>query len=480
MRWLLAVEFTSVVAFVGAAAWSVAAVPAPIPTIDAAALAAGATEETWTGVFVEQQHVGYAVARSAPTADGGTVYHQESMFRIQAMGNVERVVTAGTAVTNGKGELVSFDFLLSSPVRIIGRGEVKGTVIHLELDQAGDIQSLDIPVNEPPQLSMTLAGVVRGRQLHPGDHLTVSYFDPITLSNAPMDMIVDAPEPLANGEVGWWITTKFGAVETRKLIDENGETLREESPMGFSAVRMTRAEALDVDAGDPPDMVAMVAVPVTGLTDGRTRTRVSLTISGVDPGKVPNEPPLQSVVGNTVTVSIPALTDLPNLPVIGEGDTEATLSLPAKNAEMVAKAKEIVGDAPTRLEAVRRLNTFVHDYVQKVPTIGVPNGLEVLHAARGDCNEHTALFVSLARAAGIPSRIAAGLVHSDRLGDAFYYHAWPEVRLGGPTDWVPVDPTFGEFPADATHLKLVTGDLDRQVEIMGVMGRIHLDLVEAR
>ena len=86
------------------------------------------------------------------------------------------------------------------------------------------------------------------------------------------------------------------------------------------------------------------------------------------------------------------------------------------------------------------------------------------------------------RAAGIPARIAAGVVYSDRVTatGAFYYHAWPEVRLGGPTDWVPVDPTFGQFPADATHVKLVEGDLDRQVEIMAVMGRLGFELVEAR
>jgi hypothetical protein len=43
---------------------------------------------------------------------------------------------------------------------------------------------------------------------------------------------------------------------------------------------------------------------------------------------------------------------------------------------------------------------------------------------------------------------------------------------------VPVDPTFGQLPADATHVKLVEGDLDRQVEIMAVMGRLGFALVE--
>ena len=75
--------------------------------------------------------------------------------------------------------------------------------------------------------------------------------------------------------------------------------------------------------------------------------------------------------------------------------------------------------------------------------------------------------LSLARAAGIPARIAAGVVYAEP-GDgtgAFFYHAWPEVYLGGQTPWVPIDPTLNTFPADATHFKLVEGDLDRQIEI---------------
>ena len=58
----------------------------------------------------------------------------------------------------------------------------------------------------------------------------------------------------------------------------------------------------------------------------------------------------------------------------------------------------------------------------------------------------------------------------------FYYHAWPEIWLDR---WVPVDPTFGQFPADATHIKLVEGDLNRQIELMGVMGHIAFRLEES-
>jgi len=95
----------------------------------------------------------------------------------------------------------------------------------------------------------------------------------------------------------------------------------------------------------------------------------------------------------------------------------------------------------------------------------------VLAARRGDCNEHTVLYVALARAAGLPARAAAGLVHLD---GRFYYHAWPEVWLG---DWVAVDPTLDQFPADATHLRFVVGGLARQVELVRMIGKLKLEVL---
>src|SRR5205814_2129834 len=85
----------------------------------------------------------------------------------------------------------------------------------------------------------------------------------------------------------------------------------------------------------------------------------------------------------------------------------------------------------------RRINAWVYDSLRPVVTIGIPSALHVLRTRRGDCNEHTQLFVALARAAGIPARSVAGLAYVD---GKFYYHAWPEVLLRG---WVAVDPTFG-------------------------------------
>jgi hypothetical protein len=105
--------------------------------------------------------------------------------------------------------------------------------------------------------------------------------------------------------------------------------------------------------------------------------------------------------------------------------------------------------------------------------VGVPDALQVLSARRGDCNEHTQLFLALARAAGIPARSASGLAY---LGGKFYYHAWPEVYLGS---WVAVDPTFGQFPADAAHLRFVTGGLAKQTTLLRLMGRLQIDVLDS-
>ena len=107
-------------------------------------------------------------------------------------------------------------------------------------------------------------------------------------------------------------------------------------------------------------------------------------------------------------------------------------------------------------------------------TVGIPSALHVLHTRVGDCNEHTQLFVALARAAGIPARIASGLAYVD---GKFYYHAWPEIMLRG---WVAVDPTFGQFPADASHIRFVTGGLGRQAELLRLVGALKVDVIGTR
>ena len=84
----------------------------------------------------------------------------------------------------------------------------------------------------------------------------------------------------------------------------------------------------------------------------------------------------------------------------------------------------------------------------------------------------------MARSIGLPSRIAVGLVF---MHGAFYYHAWPEVYIADGEHrglWLPVDPTLNQFPADATHLRLARGGLEKQAAILPLLGRLRMTVLD--
>jgi transglutaminase/protease-like cytokinesis protein 3 len=138
----------------------------------------------------------------------------------------------------------------------------------------------------------------------------------------------------------------------------------------------------------------------------------------------------------------------------------------------MTQVKKILGPEQDALHATRKLLDWTYTTLDKTPTIGMPTALEALESRKGDCNEHAVLFTALARAAGIPARVAAGVVYLD---GAFYYHAWSEVWLG---QWVAVDPTFGQLPADATHVKFIEGGPEQHLGLLKVIGQVGMEIVE--
>ncbi len=137
------------------------------------------------------------------------------------------------------------------------------------------------------------------------------------------------------------------------------------------------------------------------------------------------------------------------------------------------KSQEILEEEKNAVRAAEKLEKWVYRNLQKTPTVSIPSALDVLKTRRGDCNEHATLFAALSRAAGIPTKIVLGVVYVE---GRFFYHAWDEVFVG---KWVSVDPTFGQFPADASHIKLIEGDLSKSIEVMKLIGKINIKIEEA-
>jgi transglutaminase-like putative cysteine protease len=143
--------------------------------------------------------------------------------------------------------------------------------------------------------------------------------------------------------------------------------------------------------------------------------------------------------------------------------------LQSDDPAIVALADSLTSGCADSWEAAAAICRFVDTAVEDVPTVSLPSAVDVLDAMRGDCNEHTALFVALARAAGIPAAVCNGIVYIDE--GRFGYHAWPAVWVGR---WVAMDPTFGMLLADATHIILAMGSLEDQYTINAVIGRLSV------
>jgi transglutaminase-like putative cysteine protease len=215
----------------------------------------------------------------------------------------------------------------------------------------------------------------------------------------------------------------------------------------------------------------------TNIPDGLKVSSLKLEITGIDPKEYQLSGPGQQVL-NTTPLTVEIVTpDLPTepvpLPIAAESDfLKPSVTIQCDAPEVKAKLKEAIGDERDGVAAARKLVSWVFTVVEKQPTASFPNALDVLKTMRGDCNEHAVLFAALARAAGIPTQTAVGLLY---MNGAFYYHAWNEVYLG---QWLPVDATFGEFPASALHLKLAQGELSEQAEILGVVGSVSIKVTE--
>jgi transglutaminase-like putative cysteine protease len=228
-------------------------------------------------------------------------------------------------------------------------------------------------------------------------------------------------------------------------------------------------------------MSAVVPVMSRRIDEPRDVRRLRLRLEGV-------ELPASDLdgAGQTVEGSIIEIKD-PRTLQPGPADVDAKRFLAPERLiesdapEIVAEAERAVGTATSTRDKAERLTRYVNALLDKKPTVSLPSALEVLRTKVGDCNEHTALYVAMARAAGIPARIAVGLVYVRGAQGAFYYHAWPEVYLeesAGRGLWLPVDPTLNQFPADGTHLRLVRGGLDEQAAILPLIGRLRITVID--
>jgi len=443
-----------------------------------------AVGEEWMGIYFKEEKVGYAVTITQRVGDRYEIF-EHALMHLTMLGAKQRIESRLKTFVNIDFQLESFDFTLSSgPVKFSLQGEVTGKTMNLTMVSGKNETESVLELSEAPYLSNSIKPYVIKHGLEVGKTYSLPFFDPSTMSSSKINVNVVGKEEivhLGNPVMAYRLKESFKGIETLVWVSEAGETLKEESPLGLSLIRETQEVALSGKwmQGTKPDLVLMTAIPVTTpISNPRETKQLRIKLGGdipveefdLDGGRQRLEGTIVKIQkedpSSWETFVLPSGNEqlkkyIQPTPLIQSGDDKII-----RLAARIAKGSR---DAET---SSRKLLDWVYTELEKKPIMSIPSALEVLEIKAGDCNEHTALFTALSRSLGIPTRICVGVVYMRK---SFYYHAWPEIFLG---EWVAVDPTFNQFPADATHVRFVVGELSDQIKILKIVSQIKLEVLE--
>jgi len=437
--------------------------------------------DEWFGIYQQGRKIGYAHTSVVPEDD---TYHisEESVLDVLALGSKQRIKTVINSYATKNFLLKYFDFTLHSNMTDMEvKGAVVGKKLMLDIVTAGTTRKERIELKEPPYLSPNIKPAIILLGLEPGKKYSFPLFNPATMSTDYADVIVEARQRIKVGDqeqTVYKLKESFQGMDAFSWISEDGETIKEESPLGYLLLKETRSEAMKLDKEGPVvDIVSLTMIPSTPVNNSSQVKYLKAQLKGVALSGFQLNGDRQSFRDDRIEISVDDTGPSYRLPY-AEKDESAylrpTALIQSDDKRIQEQAMKILKGEKDAREAAKKLNQWVYDSIQKMPVVSIPSAVEILNQRVGDCNEHTTLYTALARASGLPARMAAGIVY---MRDGFYYHAWPEVWLG---KWTAIDPTFNQFPADATHIRFVAGDLGSQSAIMRLVGKLKVEVLEYR
>jgi hypothetical protein len=463
---------------------------------------------SYYAVLQNGRHIGFASTSVDTTVDAITVTDY-LVADLPVGGRTQRAATR-TEVNLTRGFRVrhfSFDLTAEAgPIKASGRVEGDSLVTLVVRASAArpDTQRLRV---DGPVLVPTLIPLAVGLGGSPqvGQRVTLPLLDPVAMAARPVSLTIDAeslfvvhdsatvdPEGgrwrgvLPDTVRAWHVVPSGSTTFQPAWVDEQGRvvestqfgrlTLRR-MPYELAFHNWRRESRRATRVGGDRDILETTAIAANRRVS-RNIARLRLRLRNVDLTGYDLDGGRQVLRGDTLTITRESLDRLPPYRLTSADrrrfprETSPEPLVESREFQLAFQAARVVGSDRTALVVAERLNTWVHRSLTKRITVGIPSALQVLRARSGDCNEHTQLYVAMARAVGLPARVATGLAFVDR---KFYYHAWPEVFVG---TWIAVDPTLGQFPADAAHIRFALGGLSRQMDLLRLIGNLEIDVLE--
>jgi transglutaminase-like putative cysteine protease len=319
---------------------------------------------------------------------------------------------------------------------------------------------------EASRLAALSCKPVSGVQLQSDDlrvkKMTSRYAGRARVGGAGVEVPVSVVEEMEDGD----------RVAPKVMVADDGRILETRVGDGM-VIRVEPAETarrLDV-----VDLFTTLRVPIPAPLPREVPMAITFALQGLPRGFDLDDPRQKAVPGPggetllTVTAREFSGPDVPRGKPAPRGDVDqaATIEIDWEHPAIRELSEAQVGGTPGTWAAARRLSRAVYERLDKVYGQSRDRASEILKQGKGDCTEHTRLFVALSRAAGIRAREVKGLVYANygQGGPGLYWHAWAEVLVGDA--WIAVDPTFGQVVADATHIALGRGSRQDAIALVG-------------
>ena len=453
-----------------------------------AAASALAPFDDYFGVYVNKQKVGWM--RWSLETGKSNVLRTELLAKVSGMGQTSEIgIHEERTYDSSSGMLMAISFVQSAStgeVRVTGkRADSHG--IRLEVTAGGVSRTQEVAVSE--RLQDALAATLLARNAKVGDVANATQLDTSIQKVVRNEHKVMAVERrifagVETQAVKMTSTYPDLGVSESLWLDNNGKVL--ESRMGgIFVLRLeppSEAKRLDYQQDL---LVSNVVQAPQRLVAQQNIQKLMLRMGGFGE-HLPPVSSRQQVTqqGNDAVIllqkdAIPKRIPLNQAAAHGDKVVQdALLPTPfiqSDAPELVAAAQKAIGGAKDVFSANTKLIQFVDKHMHKEYVPAYSNALEAYKTARGDCTEHSVLYVALARALNIPARVAVGVAYWAP-GDGFGWHAWAEIWAGD--RWIAVDPTWNQPIADATHIKLADGDPSEQARIVMLLGQLKIIKME--
>ncbi len=437
-------------------------------------------KESWMNISQNGQKIGYSHRHFSKTEKGHHL--SESVFlQINTMGIVQGMTIKTDGNLNPDMTLSSFDFdIRSSLFRFQAHGVVSGNQVTLYTEVSGSEKKTVLTLKDAPHLANGILESAHIVDMKEGETRSINAFDPATMGQRPVKLTMlgdDVITIMGQERKARKISVDFMGARQFAWLGEGGDILKEQGILGIALEQVTKSQALDgFSLNASADLTQIASIPSNMVIDDAAQlAMLKVKITNIEKTNLKLNGGRQTLRKDILVISKETIPTRPLRDTSMPGNEDFLKPSPfiqSDDHKIMSKAQEIISpDDPVSVKA-SKLVAWVYKNVEKRPVLSVPNALETLNNLVGDCNEHAVLLAALARAAGIPAQVEVGLVYQR---GRFYYHAWNVLFIG---TWVTADAVMDQMPADVTHIRFARGEVDQQIDLIGVIGKVRLTVLD--